>query len=67
MPAIGGWLEVLEGTDRFHRFVVIAFPTFERGVTCYGSLEYTAIAALRQNGAGEVETIMVESGDATLR
>jgi uncharacterized protein (DUF1330 family) len=65
--ARGGRFEVLEGTDRFHRFVVIEFPTFEQGVACYKSPEYTALAALRQDGAGEVETIMVESGDATPR
>ncbi len=65
--ARGGRFEVLEGTDRFRRFVVIEFPTFEQGVACYKSAEYTAIAALRQNGAGEVETIMVDGGDATPR
>jgi uncharacterized protein (DUF1330 family) len=57
----------LEGTDKFHRFVVIEFPTLEQGVACYQSPEYLAAAALRQNGAGEVETIMVEGGDTVMR
>ena len=65
--ARGGRFEILEGPDKFHRFVVIEFPTFEQGVACYNSPEYTATAAHRQGGAGEVETIMVEGGDATPR
>jgi uncharacterized protein (DUF1330 family) len=65
--ARGGRFEILEGPDKFHRFVVIEFPTFEQGVACYKSSEYTAIAARRQGGAGEVETIMVDGGDATPR
>ncbi len=63
--ARGGRFEVLAGTDKFHRFVVIEFPTFEQGVACFKSPEYTAAAALRLNGAGEVETIMVDGGEAT--
>jgi uncharacterized protein (DUF1330 family) len=65
--ARGGRFEILEGPDKFHRFVVIEFPTFEQGVACFKSPEYQTIAAFRRNGGGEVETIMVESGDATPR
>jgi uncharacterized protein (DUF1330 family) len=65
--ARGGRFEILEGPDKFRRFVVIEFPTFEQGVACFKSPEYKAIAALRQNGAGEVETIMIDGGDATPR
>jgi uncharacterized protein (DUF1330 family) len=65
--ARGGRFEILEGPDTFHRFVVIEFPTFEQGVACFKSAEYQAIAAFRRDGGGEVETIMVESGDATPR
>lgn len=65
--ARGGRFEILEGSDKFHRFVVIEFPTFEQGVACYRSPDYAAIAAWRQGGAGEVETITVEGGDATPR
>jgi uncharacterized protein (DUF1330 family) len=44
---------------------VIEFPTFEQGVACFTSNEYDAAAAFRRSGAGEVETIMVEGGEAT--
>jgi uncharacterized protein (DUF1330 family) len=50
----------MEGPDRFHRFIVIEFPTFEQGVACFTSREYDKAAAFRRSGAGEVETIMVE-------
>jgi len=45
--------------------VVIEFPTFEAGVACFRSDEYNAAATFRRSGAGEVETIMVDAGDAT--
>ena len=63
--ARGGKYEILEGPRKFHRFIVIEFPTFEQGVACFKSEEYKAAAAFRRGGAGEVEVIMVESGDAT--
>jgi uncharacterized protein (DUF1330 family) len=63
--ARGGRFERLEGPDRFHRFVVIEFPTLEQGAACFRSPEYEAAAAHRRGGAGEVETVIVESGDAT--
>ena len=51
----------MEGPDKFQRFVVIEFPTFEQGVACFTSEEYNKAAAFRRNGAGEVETVIVES------
>ena len=63
--ARGGCYEIMEGPDKFHRFVVIEFPSFEQGVACFRSGEYNEAAAFRRGGAGEVETIMVEAGDAT--
>ena len=64
--ARGGRFQIMEGPDKFHRFVVIEFPTFEQGVACFKSDEYNKAAAFRRaNGAGEVETIMVDGGDAT--
>jgi uncharacterized protein (DUF1330 family) len=63
--ARGGRFQIMEGTDRFHRFVVIEFPTLEQGVACFTSPEYDEAAAFRRSGAGEVETFIVESGDAT--
>ena len=58
--ARGGRFQIMEGPDKFHRFVVIEFATFEQGVACFTSPEYERAAAFRRNGAGEVETIMVE-------
>lgn len=62
--ARGGRFQIMEGPDKFHRFVVIEFPTFEQGVACFTSPEYNEAAAFRRGGAGEVETIMVDAGDA---
>ena len=50
----------MEGPDKFHRFVVFEFPTFEQGVACFTSPEYNRAAAFRRNGAGEVTTYQVE-------
>ena len=63
--ARGGRYQIMEGPKKFHRFVVIEFPTFEQGVACFTSPEYDQAAAFRRNGSGEVETIMVDAGDAT--
>lgn len=64
--ARGGKFEIMEGPAHFHRFVVIEFPSLEVGTACFTSEEYNAAAAFRRaNGAGEVETVVVESGDAT--
>ena len=63
--ARGGRFQIMEGPETFQRFVVIEFPTFEQGVACFTSKEYDAAAAFRRSGAGEVETIMVEGGEAT--
>jgi uncharacterized protein (DUF1330 family) len=58
--ARGGKFQIVEGPAKFHRFVVIEFPTFEQGVACFTSPEYERAAAFRRGGAGEVETIVVE-------
>ena len=63
--ARGGRFEIMEGPDKFHRFVVVEFPTFEQAVACFQSPEYDAAAAFRRSGAGEVETIIVDGGDST--
>jgi uncharacterized protein (DUF1330 family) len=64
--ARGGNYQIMEGPEKFHRFVVIEFPDFETGVACFQSDEYQQAAAYRRaNGAGEVETILVDAGDAT--
>ncbi len=64
--ARGGRHQVMEGPQKFQRFVVIEFPTFEQAVACFTSNEYEKAAAFRRAGdAGEVETVIVEGGDAT--
>ena len=43
--ARGGRFQIMEGPDKFQRFVVIEFPTFEQGVACFPSPEYDRAAA----------------------
>lgn len=64
--ARGGRFEIMEGPEKFGRFVVIEFPTFEDGVACFRSPEYdTAARHRRENGVGEVETVILEAGEFT--
>lgn len=63
--ARGGKYQILEGPEKFHRFVVIEFPTLEDAVACHDSPEYQEASAHRKDGGGEVELVIVEAGDAT--
>jgi uncharacterized protein (DUF1330 family) len=63
--ARGGRYQILEGPEKFHRFVVIEFPSLEQAVACHESPEYKEAAAFRGGGAGEVELVIVEGGEAT--
>jgi uncharacterized protein (DUF1330 family) len=65
--ARGGRYRILEGPEKFERFVVIEFPSMDQAVACHDSREYQAAAAFRRGGAGEVELVIVEAGDATVR
>jgi uncharacterized protein (DUF1330 family) len=65
--ARGGKYQIMEGPEHFHRFVVIEFPTFEQATACFTSPEYEQAAAFRRSGAGEVENVIVEGGEATPR
>jgi len=65
--ARGGRYQILEGPKKFHRFVVIEFPSLEQALACHDSPEYQEASAFRKGGAGEVELVIVESGDATPR
>ncbi len=59
--ARGGKFQVMEGTDRFARFVVIEFATMAQAVACHESPAYQEASAFRKrNGAGEVEIVIVE-------
>ena len=63
--ARGSNFKVLEGTDQFHRFVIIEFPSLEDGKRSWLSKEYQKASSFRKNGSGLVDLILVESGDAT--
>jgi uncharacterized protein (DUF1330 family) len=65
--ARGGRYQIMEGPETFHRFVVIEFPSLEAGVACFKSPEYVSAAAFRRGGAGIVENVIVDGGDATVR
>ena len=60
--ARGGTFKILEGPEKFHRFVVIEFPSFEKAVGCHESPEYLEAAAHRKkDSAGELEIVIIES------
>ena len=61
----GGNYQIMEGPEMFHRFIVIEFDSLEAGVKCFESPEYREAAAFRRNGAGLVENVIVEGGEAT--
>jgi uncharacterized protein (DUF1330 family) len=63
--ARGGRFQILEGPQKFHRFVVIEFPSLEQAVACHDSPEYQEASAFRKSGAGEVELVIVEGGIPT--
>ena len=63
--ARGGRFKILEGPQKFQRFVVIEFASLEQAVACHDSPEYQEAAVFRKSGAGEVELVIVEGGDAT--
>ena len=63
--ARGGNFKLLEGTDQFHRFVIIEFPSLDEGERCWSSKEYQKALSFRKNGSEVVDLILVESGDAT--
>src|SRR6478752_9094984 len=60
--ARGGKFKILEGPEKFHRFIVIEFPSFENAVACHESPEYLEAAAHRKkDGVSELEVVIVES------
>jgi uncharacterized protein (DUF1330 family) len=63
--ARGGRFKILEGPEKFQRFVVIEFPSLEQAVACHDSPEYQEASAFRKkDGAGEVELVIVEAATA---
>ena len=65
--ARGGKCRIMESPETFQRFVVIEFPTFEQAVACFESKEYQEAASFRRRGAGVVENVIVDGGEATPR
>jgi uncharacterized protein (DUF1330 family) len=60
--ARGGKFKILEGSEKFQRFIVIEFPSFENAVACHQSPEYLEAAAhRREDGVSELEIVIVES------
>lgn len=47
--------------------MVIEFPSLEQAVACHDSPEYQEASAFRKSGAGEVELVIVEGGEAAPR
>ncbi len=65
--ARGGKYRIMEGPETFHRFIVIEFPTMEAAIGCFESPAYQEAARFRRSGAGIVENVIVEGGDAAQR
>ncbi len=59
--ARGGDYKILEGPEKFHRFVVIEFPSMADAIACLESEAYQQAAAFRKDGAGEVELVIVDA------
>jgi uncharacterized protein (DUF1330 family) len=59
--ARGGRFKILEGPERFRRFVLIEFPSLEQAVACYDSPEHLEVAVhRRKEGTSELEIAIVE-------
>lgn len=63
--ARGGKFKILEGPEKFERFVVVEFPSMEQAIACYDSAEYEEASSFRKGGGGEVELVIVDGGEAT--
>lgn len=57
----GGNYKIMEGPEKFERFVLLEFETMEQAVACFESDEYNAAASHRRGEAGEVETVIIET------
>lgn len=61
----GAPVRVLEGPERFNRFVIVEFPSMAAAIACHESPEYRAASSFRRNGAGEVELVILDAGEFT--
>lgn len=67
--ARGGRFQIMEGTDKFTRFVVIEFDTFEQAVKCNQSPEYQAprhVSPRTRRGRGRSDHCRRRRRDTTL-
>lgn len=58
--ARGGDYKILEGPEKFHRFVVIEFASMADAIACQQSEAYRQAASFRKDGGGEVELVIVD-------
>ena len=63
--ARGGEFRIMEGPEKFQRFVVIEFPSLDQAEACWKSDDYQQASAHRRGGAGEVELVLLEAGEFT--
>jgi uncharacterized protein (DUF1330 family) len=49
--ARGGQFQIMEGPKKFHRFVVIEFPSLEKAKEWWNSRNYAGAKAIRQSCA----------------
>jgi uncharacterized protein (DUF1330 family) len=63
--ARGGDFRILEGSDKYHRFIVVEFASLDQAEACWASEAYQNAASNRKNGGGDVELILVDGGEAS--
>jgi uncharacterized protein (DUF1330 family) len=63
--ARGGDFRILEGSDKYHRFIVVEFAYLDHAEACWASEAYQNAASNRKNGGGDVELILVDGGEST--
>lgn len=63
--ARGGRFHIAEGSQGFHRYVVLEFPTMEAAIACHESPEYQAARQHRLPPHGEAEIVIVDGGEFT--
>jgi uncharacterized protein (DUF1330 family) len=63
--ARGGDFRILEGRDKYHRFIVVEFASLDQAEACWASEAYQNAASNRKNGGGDVELILVDGGEGT--
>ena len=62
---VAGATQINEGTARLPSLRGDRVSHAQQGVACFESPEYQHAAAFRRAGAGVVENVMVDGGDAT--